>query len=834
MKKLALLCIILFSLVCRVNSQEDSAVIKLASFVKNIITFNQLYPQEKVYLHFDNSGYYAGENIWFKAYVVVAESHVPTILSRVLYVELLSPEGEVLETKKLLIENGQCNGNFLLKADRYAGFYQVRAYTRFLLNSEESVFSRVFPVFDAPKSGEYLPPKMKERPHSLKVISSRVNGEKLKNVNVMFFPEGGNLIKGLPSRIAFKAMDDKGRGIDVTGTVYNGNKEVVTSFSSIHNGSGRFEFLSENTSGYTVDILHEGKSYSFKLPSVSERGYVMTVDNIRPDTAFVRILKSKDQLPEVLGMTVTCRGQAIVFELVDMTSVHEYVLNIPKEKMQSGVNRITLFNAAGEIFSERSVFVDHGEGINITSFADKAEYKPYDKVNMEFLAKDKEGNPAELSFSLSVKDAGTTLNSFDDNIRTNLLLSSDLKGYIENIGYYFESDDDKHRTALDLLMMTQGWYRYSWKESAGIEPYELKHYIEEGIVIDGQVLSLRKKKEKEGVEVNMWMYSDDGFSRQGTCMTDEDGRFNFLPDDFYGTWNLSLQTKEKDKVTDNRIVLNRLFSPEPKAYSFFDTQLSSIKNNGTGVSFSELVKESKNIEIETDSVHSKALPEVSVSGKQTNEREGAGMRYANIIYDVGAEIDKITDKGDGYNENIAKFLLKTNKYFSYDPPKYDPNGDYMPTECYYKNKPVVFLVNDKVLGEDTGETIDDFSTSEIDKIIIAEKAGAVSSVVSDKYVAIYLYTNKTGRRGNLKGMRLTELRGFSHVQDFYNPDYSNGIIPVEEDYRRTLYWNPTVKTNEEGKASVGFYNNETCRKMIIDAETLTSDGIPGMYKNNAD
>jgi hypothetical protein len=543
-------------------------------------------------------------------------------------------------------------------------------------------------------------------------------------------------------------------------------------------------------------------------------------------------LKGKNQLPEVLGVTVTCRGQAIVFELADMTSVNEYMLSIPKKKMQSGVNRITLFNAAGEIFSERSVFVDHGEGINITSFADKTEYKPYDKVKMEFQTKDNEGNPVETTFSLSVKDAGTTLNSFDENIRTNLLLSSDLKGYIENIGYYFESNDDKHKAALDLLMMTQGWYRYSWRKSAGIEPYESKYYIEEGIVIDGQVLSLRKKKEKEGVEVNMWMYSDDGFSRQGTCVTDEEGRFNFMPDDFYGTWSLSLQTKEKEKAKDYRIVLNRLFSPEPRAYSFFDTRILSEKNDGFLVSFSEKINDSKPESV-PDSINAKALPEVSVSGKQTNEREGAGMRNANIVYDVGAEIDKILDNGDGYNENITKFLTKTDKYFNYNPPIYNSDGITIPTQCFYKGKPVVFLVNDKVLDAFTNETIDDFSTSEIDKIIVVESPGAISEIsrYSDsKYVAIYLYTSTTGRRGNLKGLRLTELQGFSYVQDFYNPDYSNGILPVEKDYRRTLYWNPNVKTNGEGKASVSFYNNETCRKMIIDAEMLTDDGIPGIYQ----
>ena len=118
---------------------------RMEAFFADINDFNRRYPQEKVYLHFDNTAYFLTETIWFKAYVVQASNHVPSRLSGVLYVELLSPEGAVLETKKLPVVDGGCHGEFYLDSLYLSGYYEVRAYTRYMLNfGPDAVFSRVF------------------------------------------------------------------------------------------------------------------------------------------------------------------------------------------------------------------------------------------------------------------------------------------------------------------------------------------------------------------------------------------------------------------------------------------------------------------------------------------------------------------------------------------------------------------------------------------------------------------------------------------------------------------------------------------------------------------
>lgn len=134
---------------------EDSVYQQLASFVTNVEAFNRLYPQEKVYLHFDNTGYYVGERIWYKAYVLSSGTHQYSNYSGILYVELLSQEGQVLETQRLRIEDGSCHGSLELKPDYYAGYYEVRAYTRYMLN-----FGNIAHSYEKEKAAFFFVPNL--------------------------------------------------------------------------------------------------------------------------------------------------------------------------------------------------------------------------------------------------------------------------------------------------------------------------------------------------------------------------------------------------------------------------------------------------------------------------------------------------------------------------------------------------------------------------------------------------------------------------------------------------------------------------------------------------
>ena len=256
--------------VCTTLSAQPQPFQSLLSYVQNTYQFSQICQQEKVYLHFDNTAYFQGDVIWFSAYVVNASSHTPAP-SKVLYVELLSPNGVVLKQLKLKVEDGRAHGSLPLvdvsteeaRALRGvtalpSGFYEVRAYTRTMLNfNDAGVFSRVFPVYEAPeKEGDYSNPTMHrwDNPYDVQ----RPEMEKSKRLSVSFYPEGGNLVMGIPNRIAFKAIGANGQGVEVSGELQIEEGQAPIALTTLHDGMGQFT-LTPTQKRHTAEFVYEGK-----------------------------------------------------------------------------------------------------------------------------------------------------------------------------------------------------------------------------------------------------------------------------------------------------------------------------------------------------------------------------------------------------------------------------------------------------------------------------------------------------------------------------------------------------------------------------------------------
>src|ERR1035437_5695864 len=550
--------ILLLVMLCLIGSnlhaQDSVAIKKIAAFSRNFVSFSKEYPQEKVYIHFDNSAYFLGESIWFKAYVVLADRNALSQLSKTLYVDLISQEGTLIETKKIKIENGQCHGDFKIPSTYYGGFYEIRAYTRYMLNFErENVFSRVFPVYDKPVEDGNYKHVITERPKSQRIPQIRKEFEQKENLSITFFPEGGNLIAGMKQKVAFKATGKNGENVSVSGNVYDDQGKIVTDFSTEYLDMGVFEFTPKN-SKYVVKAQYQNKDYTFNIPQIIETGYALNINNQEEEKIDILIQKNPVTASIPLGLSISCRGKLYGFEQVKVGEENALLLSFNKKMLPTGVAQITLYNTLGEVLSERLIFVNHHSQMKIEMVQDKEIYNPFEKVDMHFKLRDFKGNPLETTFSLAVHDnASTTSNPYSDNILTNLLLSSEVKGFIENPEYYFESNEPARKQALDLLMLTQGWSRYSWKQMAGVIPFTVKQPIEKELVIEGSVTSLILKQKKENIDVSMILMTDSS-SQKGICKTDKEGKFNFAVQDFFGQANLILQTKENDKRTEKNIL----------------------------------------------------------------------------------------------------------------------------------------------------------------------------------------------------------------------------------------------------------------------------------------
>ena len=852
---------------------------QLASWVRNVNTFNYMYPQEKVYLHFDNTGYFIGENMWFKAYVVAGPQHKPTSMSGVLYVELLTPEGRIVQSDKLKIENGQAWGRFQLGHLIHAGYYEVRAYTRMMLNwDERGVFSRVFPVFDKAKTtSDYLNPKMTLPQRSQKIPEERQkpskddtrNTKTKGDITVSFYPEGGNLIAGVKQTVAVKICDKDGRGIDASGKITDENDNVLTEFQTKKNGIGTFEVVAQEEKPYKVRVERgETKdSKVFELPKAEAAGYVMHVNAMREDAVGINVT-SYDNDNDDLAIVAMNGGDVYIFQPAEMEG-GQFAMAIEREALREGVTKLILYNKDGEIMAQRMVFKRPAESqLNFTASFNKKQYEPFDSVFVDFSLTDAEQKPVESTFSLAVRDVDTNLpGSHTGNALNNLLLSSDLKGFIEDIDWYFEADDEEHNRALDNLMLTQGWYRYDFRQMQKPQDFKIEHYIEEGLVISGQLTSYMRHRDKAGAKIGITLYNKEkGMSKKGSAIADSTGHFAFLSEDFTGRWQMYIRTQENDKTKEMTVHLDRQFSPDSRAYEPLDTWMYLVSSGNSGEPADSVDSgaptPTSNRKKYDKYKYENLIPETVITAEK-RWMEGKALKNANIVYDLEEERTREDDTGELYLESLFDYLERTNKYFTFE---IDSNGNH---ECFYKNRKVQWIIDNQ---DHSLVDVEQINAKQIEAILINDRYGSAwkyassgldsingtsgvdnSDLIStagnddpatqasqatetedyvkaadsiNKVVLIYLYIDKNAvvdRRGE----RNTVVQGYTKYVDFYSPDYSVLVLPDERDFRRTLYWNPNIKTNAKGKARVKFYNSETCSDMQLDAETIAPSGQVG-------
>ena len=603
----------------------------LDTLAMRAIMVNQLFPQERVYLHFDNTAYYLGETMWFKAYVTSGLADEEKPQSRVLYVELCAPEGYVVETKKYkLDENGRCNGEFELKPSLLSGYYEVRAYTRYMLNwGDEAVFSRVFPVYDRVNGDNYDFKNMLDRKRSFMHAGKWVT-EELPPAELKFYPEGGHIVEGITTTVAYELFDDEGKAGTDSIFIF-ADKELLLKSVPTHAGVGTFRFTPKSEVEYRAEVRKGKKKHKFDLPKVEPRGVVV---NLAQSADSINVtVKNNIDFSTPLGFAVLNRGFLIDYQTFDSDD-KEKQITLATDSMPEGVNRVVIFANSNIPLAERQFFVRHKkilpgdrQTVKLTAKVNGLApndiiLQPHEKITLTVEREDGKPIAEDAEFSLSVSDAATRQKmSYTHNIYTHMLLGSELKGYIPDAAQYFTDDTENTRNNLDLLMLTRGWTSYDWSKLT-TKHVSLEQPIEKGILITGELLKVEPSNKlgelstgrvipQKNKLLSMNLSYGNATVITHLAKSNSNGVFRGITKDFYGkrivavTPNLTEQ-QQTDSIF--RIRMDKYFSPKFHLYSFWE--------HNTGSSINTENKDTATIKI---SEYEYILTGVDISGKAVKE-----------------------------------------------------------------------------------------------------------------------------------------------------------------------------------------------------------------------
>lgn len=842
-KRILVISVLCTLLTVYVSGEVPPAKVVFQQDMNQAQTFANNFPREKAYLHFDNTSYYVGDTIWFKAYVTLAEKQTFSLISRPLYVELVDQTGHIADKQIIKLTQGQGNGQFILPHSMLSGYYEVRAYTRWMLAfNEPQYFSRTFPIYQLSNSD-----KLERSITTYELSSSMENrpSETEEKLNVRFFPEGGQLVEGVTSQVAFKAESKNGGNIELSGTIYTKEGTEITSFETLHDGMGHFEYTPSDQPAI-AKVSFQGKKYEFTLPQALPNGYVLsTVSNA--GALLVRVSCNAATPQDTLAVFISHQGRPSIHQLISCRADAPQEFILPTRKLPAGVLQVSLINRAGNTLCERFVFANPRAPLQISTEGLKEVYAPYAPIRCELQVKNAKGEPVSGELSVSIRDGvRSDYLEYDNNIFTDLLLTSDLKGYIHQPGYYFASPSPRKQTELDVLLMVHGWRKYDMSQAISTAPFTPLQLPEAQLVLNGQVKSTILKNKLKDIALSVIVKKDDQFITGGT-VTDENGRFTIPVEDFEGTTEAVIQTRKvgKERNKDASILIDRNFSPAPRAYGY-----KELHPEWKDLAYWQQKAESFD-SLYMDSIRKVeglyVLDEVEIKSKR---RQGSNMatkiseKSIDAYYDVRRSVDVLRDNGKIVT-TIPELMEKLSPQFYWD----RTNDKHT-----YRQKPICYIMDNHILSE----TETQMMLTEVDglaSIIISKGTGGIDDDIIqntkmsevtdstgvdisklDRYSVFYLIPlprrdvlNKS--QSAVLGTRQTVIQGYTRPLEYYSPAYPTKELYMDKvDKRRTLYWNPSVQADGNGKAVIECYNNQYSTPLIIQAETLGKDGQIGSMR----
>lgn len=772
------------------------------------------YPQEKVFVQVDRQQFVVGEQMWFKGWCTFLQR--PSILSQIVYVDIVNEEGSVVEKNMYRIDSlASWHGHIDISRKWKSGNYTLRAYTAWMLNQPDYIFQQPFFVYGENEA-------------------TRVKPTITKRLQVHFFPEGGQWITGIENKMAFVVLDEMGLPVNTSITIKDPNQSKILTANVLHQGMGSFTMTPQNENYFAEIQTPAGAIFTFPLPVVQTEGIQLAVQNTNPNRMFVsvqRAEKSAEKYSKVLVMA-HMSGQLVYSTYLDF---EEGLTTAPisKKNLPPGIMQITILDTSGIPLAERLTFVENYEM--------KRPQLSFEKLQTtrrsENIWKLKADSLLPSSISVLVKDAAIDGKlGLENSIASHLLLTSDIKGYVFEPGFYFQNKSIETLEKLDLLMRVHGWRKFTWKQILENETPVLRYPIESNLQIKGLVTKAERKEVVKDGKVSFVIKGEDSATYLIDAFLTDKGEFIVdslqINDKAIVSYQATNQKKE-NLVVDVKFYPSLLDTLDKVTLKWkLDLDTLTLANRNSALA--KLLYDRLAV---SDTFVNKAryLGNVTVTAKKMNRMDSLQREYVSTFFEISDQTLEVPQDRGFFN--IWQFLQREVVGLNVNP--FEPGGVTTVTFGRFAgmvlgtmnedgsmnagaDDGIVFFLNELPV---TTNIIDAINPDEVALVKIYK--GVTGFPFGANAGAIGIYTKK-GRivAANQKQFNSFEKKGYSVVREFYNVDYKKTPMYNKDviDKRTTLYWNPKAKFDDKGEIKVRFFNNDLSEKYKIVIQGLDQKG----------
>jgi len=738
--------------------------------------------QEKIYVHTDKESYVAGEMIWFKISTVEAYTNRSINVSSIAYVELLDGKNKVVLQAKISLEKGKGNGHLYLPLAISSGNFLLRTYTNWMKNFDVNYFfHKELTIYN-----------------TIKADATDITSRSIAAPAIQFFPEGGNLVAGLTSRIAFKAVDQTGKPLQFNGAVINGKNDTLLRFGPQQFGLGSFYFKPQENEKYSVYIRPQvGKPFYTTLPTVFARGVVMNVKTQGDSLLKLAIQNSLEQ-SQKLSLFVHS-GQRVILSRSISTAEALQGVNIPIGLLGDGITHLTLFDADLQPLCERLFFKKPSSLLEVAVNADRKVFSTRDQINL-LINHTQRGQPIAADFSISVYQ--TNAAELNDDIATNLWLTSELKGKIDYPSWFLKNASSE---ATDILMLTHGWRRFNWKDvfekttwNFSFQPETQMQIISAQLLTPSQQPHSAKQLAYLTIPRKNYGFYTAPFKNNGVVDC-------YIPK-FYGNQKIIWQT---DPRVDS---LQGIQIKSPYSNQFANLQRQPFRSDEH---VPDLLNRSVAMQVH-NAFHANQLKrETTASIDSTVFYHHTDKSYRLDDY---VRFQKMEEVLREYVFEVSIAKRNKNYYLS----AFDSgNRKFM--------EPSPLILVDGLPLFDEGNTLMTINPKTIKTLNIVTSSYAYGLNKFEGILSFQTYN------GNLEGISVAkhalqlDYEGLQANRTFYAPMYDGDVSKSSRlpDFRSTLFWSANNETGNDGNAALSFFSGDLDGNYMVVVQALSPNGGAG-------